>query len=167
MLFNYHHFYGSYEYFADSYNWYRKEIRIIKNNRGIYSYRDAQGFRKGNDQKLQVKTIDAFIYHYGWVKDPIIQQEKQKNFHQLWHSGEELKKRVDAKVIAYDYSGIDSLKIFEGEHPAVMKERVARQDWDFHFETQDLKLSLKNRFKKVVEKLTGIQVGEYKNYKVI
>jgi hypothetical protein len=167
LLFNYKHFYGSYAYYADSYNWYRKEIRVIKNNRGIYSYRDAQGFRKGNDQKLKVKAIDAYIYHYGWVKDPIVQQEKQKNFHQLWHSGEELKKRVDQKVVAYDYSGIDSLQLFETEHPAVMKERVARQDWDFHFDAKNLKLSLKNRFKKVVERLTGIQVGEYKNYRII
>ena len=30
LLFNYNHFYGSYDYLADSRKWYRKEIRIVK-----------------------------------------------------------------------------------------------------------------------------------------
>lgn len=167
LLFNYKHFYGSYQYVADSYNWYRKEIRVIKNKADIFSYRDAQGFRKGDNQKLNVKAIDACIFHYGWVKDPITQQEKQKSFHSLWHSGDELKKRVDEKVQEFDYSGIDSLVLFDDSHPEVMNERVENQDWKFHFEPGSLQLSPKNKFKKIVEKLTGIQLGEYKNYKVI
>lgn len=167
LLFNYKHFYGSYHYVADSFNWYRKEIRVIKNRSDIYSYKDAQGFRKEGNKKLNVKPIDAYIYHYGWVKDPIIQQEKQKSFHRLWHSGEELDKRVDQKVIAYDYSGIDSLVAFDDEHPKVMKNRVESQDWDFQFNPEDLKLSFKNRLKKKVEKISGVQLGEYKNYKII
>lgn len=167
LLFDYKHFYGSYAYVADSYNWYRREIRVIKNRKDIYSYRDAQGFRKGDNQKLNVKKIDACIYHYGWVKDPIVQQEKQKTFHQLWHSGEALKKKVDEKVEAFDYSGIDSLVAFTDTHPEVMKERVSQQDWNFEFEPGNVKLSLKNRVKKGIEKLSGIQLGEYRNYKII
>ena len=45
LLFNYHHFYGSYKYIGDGRRWYSKEIRIIRNNKGIKSYKDAQGFR--------------------------------------------------------------------------------------------------------------------------
>ena len=63
LLFNYLHFYGSYEYVGNPVKWYPHEIRIIKNNPAIHSYRDAQGFRKGNNQKLNVKLIDAWIYH--------------------------------------------------------------------------------------------------------
>ena len=46
LLFNYLHFYGTYDYVGDSRKWYSKEIRIIKNDAAISSYRDAQGFRK-------------------------------------------------------------------------------------------------------------------------
>ena len=68
LLFNYTHFYGSYDYIGSSLSWYLDEIRIIKNNKNIFSYRDAQGFRKLPNIKLNVKKIPAYIYHYGWVK---------------------------------------------------------------------------------------------------
>src|SRR6478735_2743781 len=45
LLFNYRHFYGSYDYIGDTRRWYRKEIRIIRNDKRIRSYKDAQGFR--------------------------------------------------------------------------------------------------------------------------
>ena len=51
LLFNYTHFYGSYDYIGDSRRWYRKEIRIIRPSKEISSYKDAQGFRI-NDRKL-------------------------------------------------------------------------------------------------------------------
>ena len=167
LLFNYRHFYGSYDYVADSYDWYRREIRVIKNDPSIYSYGDAQGFRKGNDEKLRVKHIDAYINHYGWVKNPITQKEKIASFQKLWHSGEALEKRIEEHANSFDYSEIDSLKDFEGSHPQVMQERVAAKDWEFFYDPRGVKLSLKSRFKKVVEKITGIQIGEYKNYKII
>ena len=49
LLFNYLHFYGSYDFVGDSYQWYRNEIRVVRNDPKIYSYRDAQGFRKGEN----------------------------------------------------------------------------------------------------------------------
>jgi cellulose synthase/poly-beta-1,6-N-acetylglucosamine synthase-like glycosyltransferase len=61
LLFNYHHFYGSYKYIGDGRRWYSKEIRIIRNDRQIKSYRDAQGFRWDDDRKLNVKLIDAYL----------------------------------------------------------------------------------------------------------
>src|ERR1700761_5840576 len=45
LLFKYLHFYGSYDYYGHSRRWYRREIRILRNKKGIHSYRDAQGFR--------------------------------------------------------------------------------------------------------------------------
>ena len=32
LLFNYKHFYGSYDYLGNSWKWYRREIRIFKNS---------------------------------------------------------------------------------------------------------------------------------------
>ena len=72
LLFKYTHFYGSYKYVADSRKWYRNEIRIIRNTKNVLSYKDAQGFRKRDNTKLKVKSIDAYIYHYGWVKPPSV-----------------------------------------------------------------------------------------------
>ncbi len=77
LLFNYHHFYGSYKFIGDGRKWYSKEIRVIRNNKMIRSYRDAQGFRRDN-RKLHVKLIDAYIYHYGWVRNPIAMQKNMQ-----------------------------------------------------------------------------------------
>ena len=99
FLFNYKHFYGSYNYIGNSRRWYRREIRIVRPNIGIRSWGDAQGFRI-NGKKLHVKLIDASIYHYGWVKPPEIQQLKQKTFNKLWHSDEWIDQHIgDCKRI--------------------------------------------------------------------
>ncbi|MFX8731708.1 hypothetical protein ABTM48_21490, partial [Acinetobacter baumannii] len=66
LLFEYLHFYGSYDYVGDSRKWYSHEVRIIRNDKSIRSFKDAQGFRK-DGQKIKVKAIDAVVYHYGWV----------------------------------------------------------------------------------------------------
>jgi hypothetical protein len=79
LLFKYLHFYGSYDYYGHSRRWYRREIRIVRNNKAVHSYRDAQGFRWDN-RKINVKLIDAYIYHYGWVKPPEGLKNKLRNF---------------------------------------------------------------------------------------
>jgi hypothetical protein len=165
LLFKYLHFYGSYQYVADAQRWYRQEIRIIRNQKNITSYRDAQGFRTIDDKKLNVKWIDAYIYHYGWVKSPEIQKEKMKSSINFWTTDEEsvqIKKHYEE---SFDYAGIDSLTTFSGNHPAVMQARLARVNWQFDFDIREKKLSLKNRFRTWVEVLTGWRIGEYKNFK--
>ena len=166
LLFNYVHFYGTYNYVGNSRRWYRKEIRIIKNDKSIRSYKDAQGFRKTNNSKLNVKPISAEIYHYGWVKPPKAQQAKQENFHKMWHDDEWMKKNI-AQVDEFDYSQIDSLEEFKGTHPQVFQKRVEAADWNFKFNQSQIKLSTKDKFLLFIEKTTGWKVGEYKNYKEI
>ena len=164
LLFNYIHFYGSYHYVGNSRKWYRHEVRIVRNDRKIQSYKDAQGFRK-DDRPLKVKKIKARIFHYGWVKNPAHQTEKQKSFHRLWHTDEKVKARVKDEL--FDYSGIDSLKEFTSTHPTPMLERVKNMDWEFNFNTQKNRMSLKNRVLHFVEKHTGKRLFEYRNYRVI
>lgn len=166
LLFNYLHFYGSYDYIADAPNWYRKEIRIIRPNSGIYSYKDAQGFRKMNDKVLNVKQINAFIYHYGWVKKPEIMQQKQENFNKLWHDDDWVEKNVP-KRNEFDYSAINSLSAFNESHPIVMKNRIEQSNWKFDFDLSYKKYSMKDKIKLFFENLTGYRIGEYKNYKII
>lgn len=165
LLFKYRHFYGSYDYVGDSRRWYRNEIRIVRNDKRIKSFRDAQGFRMG-DKLMKVKPIDAYIFHYGWVKPPELQQAKQQYFHKLWHDDNWVKENV-ADVATFDYSKIDTLTIFEGTHPQIMQERINKKNWTFSFDPTQKKLSFKNKILLFVEKFTGIRIGEYKNYRII
>ncbi len=162
VLFNYNHFYGSYDYIATSRKWYKKEIRIIRNDKSIRSYRDAQGFRK-NDNKLKVKQVDAFVYHYGWVKHPKEQQAKQLSFNKMWHDDNWMDKNID-KVDEFDYSNIDLLEKFTVTHPAVMNNRIEKVNWKFSFDPTKNKASFKTRTLHSIEKALNYQFGEYKNY---
>jgi hypothetical protein len=166
LLFNYKHFYGSYDYVGEAYRWYRREIRIIRNDKSIYSYRDAQGFRKSGNQKLNVKLIDAFMYHYGWVKDPRAMQGKQENFNKYWHNDKWIEKNV-AKANEFNYSQVDALMPFTDSHPEVMKERINRINWQFDYDISANNFSFKERLKRMIEKLTGFRIMEYKNYRII
>jgi hypothetical protein len=166
LLFKYLHFYGSYDYIGESYHWYRREIRVIRALKNIYSYRDAQGFRKDNNRKLDVKLIDAFIYHYGWVKEPRAMQGKQATFHKFWHNDEWIEQHV-AKADEFDYSKIDALSLFKGTHPEVMEERIKRKNWQFDYDISRNNFKLKDKAKRFIERITGYRVGEYRNYKII
>jgi hypothetical protein len=165
LLFDYQHFYGSYDFVGDSRRWYRREVRIIRNDKQIRSFKDAQGFRK-NNQPLKVKKINAVMYHYGWVKPPEAQQAKQQSFNKLWHSDEWVEKKIP-KVDSFDYSNIDSLAYFKGTHPEVMRERIEALNWKFTFDPSKKKLPLKSVVLHSIEKLTGWRPGEYRNYRMI
>jgi hypothetical protein len=163
LLFHYTHFYGSYRYVGDSHRWYRREIRVFRNTGNVTSYADAQGFRTLENEKLNVKLIDAYIYHYGWVKPPEIQREKLKSSAAFWsEAGHNV-----ADLDTFDYSEVDSLTFFRGTHPAVMLPRIERVNWMFDFDINEKKLAFKYRFKMWFEKLTGKRIGEYRNYKLL
>ncbi len=162
LLLKYLHFYGSYDYVGTSRKWYRNEIRIIKNDKRIRSFRDAQGFRI-NDRKLNVVPVEAFVYHYGWVKDPLIQARKHKDFNKLWHD--------DAYVASiakeiYNYSDIDALALFQESHPEVMKElkeKIGILTARRSLRVQELKIS----FFTGLNHCTGKRLFEYRNYTIL
>ena len=165
LLFKYRHFYGSFDYVGVSSSWYKREIRIVRNDKSIYSYKDAQGFRKGNNQKLNVKPLNAYIHHYGWVREPAVMFAKQQNFGSLYDGEEGLAQRV--YVGEFDYSHIDALQKYHGQHPAVMKERIEKMNWKFEHDLSKNQLKFKDRFKNLVEKLTGRRPFDHNNYKII
>lgn len=163
LLFDYQHFYGSYDYVGDSAQWYSKEVRIIKNDPEIYSFRDAIGFQK-KGRPLRVKRSGGTIHHYGWVKDPRIMQQKQESFNKLWHDDNWVNENI-ATAEAFDYSDIDALNKFTGTHPKVMQERIARLNWEFDHDISSNKSNIKDRFKKFASSL-GFEIG-YKNYRLV
>ena len=165
LVYDYRHFYGSYDFIGDSHRWYRREVRTIRRDPATYSFRDAQGFQK-EGRPLRVKEVAAHIHHYGWVKHPSAQQAKQQSFNKLWHDDEWMASNV-AQVNEFDYGQVDSLARFEGTHPKVMQARIDAMNWKFSFDPTQKKLSLKHKLKMGVEKMTGWNPGEYRNYKVI
>ncbi|GAB2576403.1 glycosyltransferase family protein [Spirosoma areae] len=166
LLFKYLHFYGSYSYVGDSRRWYRREIRVIRNTGNVVSYKDAQGFRTRDNRKLTVKLIDAYIYHYGWVKPPETQKNRLRHTNHFWNDTSTITE-ANATLDHFDYSKIDSLAPFTGTHPAVMQPRVDRLNWPFSFDTSQKHYSPRVRFLTFIEKLTGWRIGEYKNYKQV
>ncbi len=165
LLFSYKHFFGSYSYIGASRRWYRREIRIIRTGRGVQSWGDAQGFRISG-RKMRVKLVEASIYHYGWVKSPRKQQDKQRTFNRYWHDDAWMKRNVgDSKE--YDYSQGGRLVRFEGSHPLVMKKRIEDQNWDFSYDPRKSKQPFKERLLDWIESTTGLRPGEYRNYELL
>ncbi|MCC6722062.1 MAG: glycosyltransferase family 2 protein [Bacteroidia bacterium] len=165
LLFKYNHFYGSYDYIADSRRWYRNEIRIFKNNIGVKSWKDAQGFRI-NGRKLKVKPVNASVFHYGWVRPPKNMMIKNIEAGKLWHNDKFLNEKFDISK-DFDYTNIDSVKKFEGTHPKIMQDRIIAKNWKFDRDPKIKKYNLKNRILHLIEEKTGWRVGENKNYKLI
>lgn len=166
LLFKWLHFYGKYNYIGTGRRWYRKEIRIIRNNRNIISWKDAQGFRFKDEKKLKVKEIDAHIYHYGWVKPPQVSYKKGLAFKAM-HDPNFTPTAEDEKKEFDYFLNIDRLALFTGTHPATMQERIKHTDWDFDFDTTQKgfkNMKLKHRISHIIEDLTGYRPGEYKNY---
>ncbi|GAA0558323.1 glycosyltransferase family protein [Chitinophaga japonensis] len=168
LLFKYIHFYGGYDYVGDSRIWYNHEIRIVRNQPGLRSYKDAQGFRL-HDRKLQVKPVQAHIYHYGWVKDPLeAGLKKWQNTVQLYHGHDTEKIRPILESRHFDYSGIDSLRRFTGRHPAFMQDRVARQHWQFEWDISRKNFkSFRRRLLHWIEEKTGRRLFDYRNYRLL
>ena len=164
LLFKYLHFYGSYDYIGISPRWYDFEIRVIKNNKKIYSYRDAQGFRKDQNDKLNVKLIDAYVFHYGWVKEPRIITKKIENAYSFY---QELQMPADAMSDEmFYYNSIDALSAFTDTHPKVMKERIERKNWKFEYDFSFNRLSFRYKTKIFLKNYLGINTY-YENYKII
>lgn len=168
LLFNYKHFYGSYDYFAHSRRWYRREIRVIRNLSGMHSYKDAQGLRY-NNEKIKVKHIDAYIYHYGWVKPPSGLTNKVRNFNKFYTEDDNWIEEKNPVSSDFDYGNADKLVRFEETHPAVFQERVSKSNWKFEFDPTLIsnKRPFKRKLLAFIEDTFGIRLFEYKNYKKV
>lgn len=165
LLFKYLHFYGTYDYVGDSRKWYDHEVRIIRNDKKIAAYKDAQGFRVG-ERKLWVKPADAYIYHYGWVKSPEQMMKKQKEISQYWDSNANIRSVITSPDF-YDFNEFDSLQRFSDTHPAVMEDRIARKNWQVELDITRKRFSLKDRLLYYFERLTGIRPFDFRNYRLL
>ncbi|MCK9618224.1 MAG: hypothetical protein M0R21_10365 [Lentimicrobiaceae bacterium] len=141
LLFKYLHFWGDYQHYHKAHGWYPREIRIIRNLPEIHSFESAQSFRRipdfdglnyrrqENTFKLKVAEIDAYVYHYGWVRPPSLMKSKTKALATI-HKGREEVERMDKEgKFDFDYGPLNYLAEFNDSHPAVMKEWISRFNW--------------------------------------
>lgn len=144
LLFHYNHFWGDYNHVHRSHGWYKKEMRIIKNNPAVHSWKDAQSFRvydafKPDDyreyqrsegtRKLRVVQLDAEIFHYGYARPPEIMSGKRKRTYKTYHGEEKSNKLLRDLKDNFDYGPLDKVPVFKGTHPKVMREWMDQFDW--------------------------------------
>jgi len=116
------HFYGNAYSYLQSPGWYRSEARIIKSS--IRSYAPDGLFwlvletnKKG--RYPNAKLIDAFCYHYGWVRSEEQMNLKSAKVNKYW-------KGTYKKI---DYSQMDQkiIKPFSGTHPKIIQSWIPNE----------------------------------------
>lgn len=173
LLFDYLHFYGSFDVVRQSRSAYRREVRCIRKSSGARSVGDAQSFRKPDGSKLWVKRSGARIFHYGWVRPPEVMKEKTYFMDQLYHgdpSAEAARTRTPHTGENYRYKKIWGLRKFKGTHPQVMMERIASKGWNWDLANSPAVWEWKDAKKIVldtIERLTGIRMFEYRSYRIL
>lgn len=187
LLFNYRHFWGDYSHYIVSHAWYPKEIRIIRNNPEIHSWRDAQSFRrisdfdgihyfqKENSFKLKVAEVDAFVYHYGWVRPPELMQKKRVSFETHMQGNEKAASLFKDEPGIFNYGNLNHLCVFKETHPEVMKDFIKKFNWQHQLYPQNPQIKkhkhdkLKYRLLSFIEQniLGGKQIAGFKNYELI
>jgi len=176
FLLRFVNFFGDFNHYCPSRRFHQREIRIIRNDRSIRSYKDSMGFRKFHTPelinekgtKLLVKQIEATVYHYSWSKAPKTQKAKNIEFGKRYHPTDDFIKDFEAvHGEAYDYREYDYLKVFTGTHPAAIQQVVAAQDWEFIYDPSRNNMTRKEKIMKFLEMLTGKQFFIYKNYKFL
>ncbi len=190
LLFQYRHFWGDYDHYQIAHGWYPYEIRIIRNDAEIHSWQDAQSFRRipGFDNihyrqqkgtcKLGVAKVDAYIFHYGWVRPPGVMRKKGFALDTMFKGHEKTEELYKNKCSEYDYGPLNLLPEFKETHPAVMKDRIAQFNWqdklqysgkpnpNRHLHKHE---KLKNKILTFIEHsvLNGKQIGGFKNYTLL
>ncbi len=187
FLFNYRHFWGDYNHCFTHHGWYPCEVRIIRNLPQIHSWRDAQSFRyyknfepttdfyltKQGARKLNVATIPAYIYHYGWVRPPYTMATKQDRMAKTWEG-----KKVDSIIKEFDYGPLNKVPVFKGTQPKIMSDKISKIDWGSKLQytgkpdaNRDLRKheKLKYRVKSWIELnlIGGREIGGFKNYNIV
>jgi hypothetical protein len=147
LLFRYLHFWGDYDHVHRNHAWYPHEIRMIRNGLGIESFRTAQSFRR-NGKKLRVASVDADIYHYGWVRPPEMMKAKSIEF-DTTHQGRKVALERHGGKAMFDYGSLATIPRFRGTHPAVMNGWMARFSWadQLHYEGPSLVRHRHDQFK--------------------
>lgn len=173
LLFDYVHFYGSFDVVQETRSAYRREVRVIRRSSGAQSVGDAQSFRKPNGEKLSVVRSGAKVFHYGWVRTPEAMREKTFFLDQLYHgepSPENALRGIPHTGDNYRYKKIWGLKAFRDAHPGVMEERIRNKGWHWDLSQSPWVYSWKDAKRVILdtfERMTGRRLFEYRSYRLL
>lgn len=174
MLLDFRHFWGDYRHRIINHHWFTREIRIIRNGLGIESYKDSQSFRR-HGEKLKVVSIPATVFHYGWVRPPSVMQAKRVAFTAAGKGTDQAFQRHSQDSPEFDYGSLAKIPVYEGTHPAVMADWIARMNWQDKLQYKG-KSRVKHHHDKfkyrlltfIEQKILGKrQIGGFKNYVLI
>ncbi len=126
LSFRFLHFEGSYGY-VNALR-YRRQCRLVRNDGRLESVRDAAGFARTDGHRLRTRSSGARVFHYGWAMPPAELKAKTLALAALYH-GREAAERRWAGVPAERLGGVDLAFRWRGQHPAVMRERIAQRRW--------------------------------------
>ncbi|MBC7385673.1 MAG: glycosyltransferase family 2 protein [Cryobacterium sp.] len=168
LLFDYIHFYGSFDVFRHSRSAYRREVRAIKRSSGARSIGDAQSFRLPSGEKPRVAHSGAKIYHYGWVRPPEVMKEKTFFMDSLYHGVAKSGAKEPATGDNYRYKKIWGLYPFRGSHPSVMLARIRTKAWSWNLAESRLEWEFSDAKKillDTIERFSGKRFFEYRSYR--
>lgn len=166
LLVDYRHFYGGFDTIATNRSWYRRECRAVRLDPalGIHSFRDAQGFRVGaDDRRIRVARTGAVMHHYGWARPAWALKAKRTEDLTIypWRQGQD----QDRPLLPW----IPGITAFREAHPAPVREWIAarRTAENLIEPSQWTRQQVQLAASLWVERLTGWRPFEYRNYTVV
>jgi glycosyltransferase involved in cell wall biosynthesis len=166
LLVRYLHFYGGFDTIATHRRWYRREVRAVRLDPrlDIRPYQGAQGFRVGPDhRKIRARLTEAEMFHYGWARPAQALREKRELGKTMypWRDADERK-----PLLAW----IPGIRPFRDSHPLVARDWIEARRLDpervigpRRFQWRFLRYYLSA----AIERLTGIRLFEFRNYRII
>ena len=190
LLFKYKHFWGDYNHYHISHKWYPKEIRIVRNRADIHSWESAQSFRKipnfdginyrqqEGTYKLNVVELDAYVYHYGWVRPPRYMQSKKQALDTVHKGKIKVEEMYKKEPKEFDFGPLNELAIFNETHPKVMEEWIKKFNWKDKLQYEGKPNPYRKKHKHEMLKyrtltfieqnfLNGNHIGGFRNYKIL
>jgi hypothetical protein len=166
LLVRYLHFYGGFDTVATHRRWYRREVRAVRlaPELDIRPYQGAQGFRVGpNHRKIRARLTGAEMFHYGWARPSQALKEKRELGRTMypWRNADERQ-----PLLAW----IPGIRKFTGRHPAVARQWVEARRYDPErvIEPRRFRWSfIRYYISGAIERLTGVRLFEFRNYKIV
>jgi hypothetical protein len=166
LLVRYIHFYGGFDTIATHRRWYRREVRAVRlaPKLDIRPYQGAQGFRVGPaHRKIRARLTNAEMFHYGWARPSQALKEKRELGRTMypWRNADD-----SQPLLAW----IPGIRTFTGQHPAVARKWIEnrRHDPERVIEPRRFRWGfIRYYISGAIERLTGVRVFEFRNYKIV
>jgi hypothetical protein len=166
LLVRYLHFYGGFDTIATHRRWYRREVRAVRLDPelDIRPYQGAQGFRVGPEhRKIRARLTNAEMFHYGWARPSQALREKRD-------LGRTMYPWRDADASRPLLAWMPGIRRFTGTHPAVAQSWIDTRRFDPERVIEPRRFRwrfLRYYISEAIERLTGIRVFEFRNYKIL